>query len=122
MHKSRLATVIVDCNTNNLSREAEFWGSALGSSAGKSDARYIWLNGKEDEVQVILQKVDHASRVHIDIETDNIDAEVKRLETLGASIVERMEKWVVMEAPSKHRFCVIKQTRPDFDKNANIWE
>ena len=122
MHKSRLATVIVDCNTDNLSREVDFWGPALGSTPGRSDERYIWLKGKENEVQVILQKVDHASRVHIDIETDNIDAEVKRLESLGASIVETMEKWVVMEAPSKHRFCVIKQTRPDFDENANIWE
>jgi hypothetical protein len=41
---------------------------------------------------------------------------------LGASIVERLERWVVMEAPSKHRFCVIGPTRPDFAENANIWE
>ena len=121
MHKSRLGTVIVDCETDDLAREANFWNAALGSSPGKSDERYIFLNGKEDEVQVVLQKVDHPSRVHIDIETDDIEAEVKRLESLGASIVERLERWVVMEAPSKHRFCVIGPTRPDFAKNANRW-
>jgi len=70
---------------------------------------------------VILQKVDHPSRVHFDIETDNIEAEVKRLLSLGAEIVERMEKWVIMEAPSKHRFCVIAPIRPDFEENANEW-
>ena len=70
---------------------------------------------------MILQKVDHPSRVHFDIETDNIEAEVKRLLSLGAEIVERMEKWVIMEAPSKHRFCVIAPIRPDFEENANEW-
>ena len=122
MHKSRLGTVIVDCNTGDLTREASFWSAALGSTPGKSDERYIFLKGKEDEVQVVLQKVDHPSRVHIDIETDDIEAEVKRLERLGASVVERLERWVVMEAPSKHRFCVIGPTRPDFDGNANTWD
>ena len=122
MHKSRLGTVIVDCKTDDLKREASFWSAALGSTPGKSDERYIFLNGKADEVQVVLQKVDHPSRVHIDIESDDIEAEVKRLESLGASIVERLEKWVVMEAPSKHRFCVIGPTRPDFAGNANTWE
>lgn len=121
MHKSRLGTVIVDCKTDNLAREANFWSAALGSTPGKSDERYIFLNGKEDEVKVVLQKFDHPSRVHIDIKADDIEAEVKRLEMLGASIVKRLERWVVMEAPSKHRFSVIGQTRPDFAEKANIW-
>jgi len=122
MHKSRLGTIIVDCKTGDLKHEAEFWSAALGLAPGKSDERYIFLNGKADEVQVVLQKVDHPSRVHIDIETDDIEAEVKRLESLGASIVERLERWVVMEAPSQHRFCVIGPVRPDFAENANTWE
>ena len=122
MHKSRLGTIVVDCNTDDLAREVDFWGPALGSSPGRSDERYTWLKGRDEEVKVILQKVDHPSHVHIDIETDDIEAEVKRLKSLGATIVERMERWVVMEAPSKHRFCVIGPTRPDFDANANLWE
>lgn len=121
MHKSRLATVVVDCQTDDLPEQANFWGAALGSCPGKADDRFIWLKGRDEDVKVILQKVEHPSRVHIDIETDDIDAEVMRLESLGASIVEKMEKWVVMEAPSKHRFCVIGPTRPDFAENANIW-
>lgn len=71
---------------------------------------------------MLVQKVDHPSRVHIDIETDDIDTEVKRLESLGAIIVERMERWVVMEAPSKHRFCIIKPIRSNFESNANVWQ
>ena len=126
MHKSRLGALVVDCQSRDLSENAKFWGAALGSEPESQDGlinqRYVRLNGAPGEAQVILQKVDHPSRVHFDIETDDIEAEVKRLLSLGASIVERMEKWVVMEAPSKHRFCVIGPIRPDFEENANLWE
>lgn len=126
MHKSRLGALIVDCQTEGLADHASFWGSALGSEPESQDElvnpRYVRLNGKPGEAQVILQKVDHPSRVHFDMETDNIAAEVQRLEALGAVVVERMEKWVVMEAPSKHLFCVISPVRPDFEDNANVWE
>jgi hypothetical protein len=61
--------------------------------------------------------VDHESRVHIDIETDDIPAEVARLEQLGASVVDRLERWVVMRAPSGQRFCVVRvQRAPVFRK------
>lgn len=126
MHKSRLGALIVDCESGSLFEHAEFWGAALGSEPesqeGQINQRYVRLNGAASEAQVILQKVDHPSRVHFDIETDNIEAEVNRLLSLGAEIVERMEKWVIMEAPSKHRFCVIAPIRPDFEENANVWE
>ena len=125
MHKSRLGALVVDCQSENLFENAEFWGAVLGSEPESREdqinQRYVRLNGMPGEPQVILQKVDHPSRVHIDIETDDIEAEVNRLISLGARIVERMEKWVVMEAPSKHRFCVIGPVRPDFEEKANVW-
>ena len=46
---------------------------------------------------------------------------MKRLEALGASVVERMERWTVMEAPSKHRFCIIGARREGFEEQANAW-
>jgi hypothetical protein len=126
MHKSRLGALVVDCQTNDLPAEAAFWAGALGadpeSGDRQTDARYLRLNGKPSEAQMLLQKVEHPSRVHLDIETDDIEAEVKRLEALGASVVERLPKWVVMEAPSRHRFCVISPIRTDFEDNANVWE
>lgn len=125
MHKSRLGALVVDCQSENLFQEAQFWGAALGSEPesqeGQINQRYVRLNGKPSEAQVILQKVDHPSHVHFDIETDNIEAEVKRLMSLGAEIVEKMDEWVIMEAPSKHRFCVISPIRADFDEKANVW-
>ena len=123
MHKSRLGVVIIDCKTDNLEREADFWSAALGRTPGRSstDGRYRDLEGDSSEVGVILQRVDHPSRVHLDIESDDIEAEVERLQALGATVVEKMERWTVMQAPSGHRFCIIGARSADFDENANVW-
>jgi Glyoxalase-like domain len=48
---------------------------------------------------VVVQRVDHSSRVHLDIESDDVDAEVARLEALSARRVEKIRSWWVMEAP-----------------------
>lgn len=124
MHKSRLGTVIIDCQTDNLGRESEFWSTALGGKVEQrsTEARYIDIQGDPADPHVILQKVEHPSRIHIDIETDDIEAEVKRLEGLGATVVEKMERWTVMEAPSNHRFCIIGARREGFAENANVWD
>jgi hypothetical protein len=73
-------------------------------------------------VKVLLQSVTHPSRVHVDIETDDIDAEVARLERLGARRVAQIKGWWVMEAPTGQRFCVVRPQRPDFESGANVWE
>ena len=80
------------------------------------------LETRPEEAGVILQQVEHASRVHLDIESDDIEAEAARLEKLGAKRIERLEHWVVMEAPSGQRFCVIGPQRPDFETGATTWD
>jgi len=59
--------------------------------------------------------------VHLDIESDDVDAEVARLEALGARQVERVRTWCVMEAPTGQRFCVVRKSSPDFEQRANQW-
>jgi len=41
---------------------------------------------------------------------------------LGAKVVQRLERWVVMEAPTGQRFCVVRVQRPGFPSNATTWE
>jgi glyoxalase superfamily protein len=68
-----------------------------------------------------VQKVDHPSRIHLDIETDDQEAEVKRLEALGARRVGRVKTWWVLEAPTGQRFCVINPQRGPLKGRANEW-
>jgi Glyoxalase-like domain len=80
------------------------------------------LETPPDEPIVHIRRVDHDSRVHIDIETDGIAAEVARLGKLGAEVVDSLNRWVVMRAPTGQRFCVVRVRRPGFPKNANRWD
>lgn len=124
MHKSRLAGFIIDCQTDDLPAAARFWGNALGMPAGDQSgvtADYIRLFDPENRLLIEVQSVEHASRVHLDIETDDIEAEVRRLEVLGASRVKQVNSWWVMQAPSGQRFCVVRPQAPDFAERANIW-
>ena len=125
MHRSRLCALLIDCRTSNLDEAARFWADALGRAIdpGHPGTRgnYRMLETPPDEPIVQIQRVEHESRVHIDIETDDIPAEVARLEALGACVVSRLERWVVMQAPTGQRFCVVRVQRPGFPKNATSW-
>lgn len=127
MHKSRLGAIVIDCRSDgDLHREADFWSAALGCRARFSDdpdnANYVKLEAPDGEVQLLLQRVDHDSRVHIDIEADDQEAEAGRLEALGAKRIAKVKRWWVMEAPTGHRFCIVDPQRSTFERDANRWE
>ena len=75
-----------------------------------------------DGLHIEVQQVEHESRVHLDIETDDIEAEVRRLEALGAKRDRQGHTWWVMEAPTGQRFCVVRPQRADFKEHANVWK
>ncbi|UYB53061.1 VOC family protein [Xanthomonas sp. AM6] len=125
-HRSRLAGFIIDCQDTDADTAARFWSAALGYSAaaGYSElgAEYAALEGAPAGLQVEVQRVDHASRVHLDIESDDIEAEVARLEGLGARRIGFVKRWWVMEAPTGHRFCVVKMRDPAAGAPPNTWD
>jgi hypothetical protein len=111
MHKSRLAGFILDCQSNDLDGAARFWSATLGMrelGLGEDSGVYKRLDASARDLVIEVQTVAHASRVHLDIETDNIEAEVARLEMLGTKRVEAVKSWQVMEAPTGQRFCVVR--------------
>ena len=124
MHKSRLGDLVIDCEGGDIDVHAAFWAGALGRTveASPKNPRYRRLVGRDDEIGILLQAVEHPSRVHLDIETDDPASEIARLEKLGAHIVQRFDRWTVMEATSGHRFCVVNPQLPGFDAAARSWE
>lgn len=125
MHRSRLAGFIIDCRTDDLEHAAKFWSAALGYSLvpkeQEGSPKYRCFDTAPDDLHMEVQQVAHPSRVHLDIEADDIDAEVRRLEALGAKLVERVHTWCVMEAPTGQRFCVVRPQRANFETQANVW-
>jgi predicted enzyme related to lactoylglutathione lyase len=127
MHHSRLSTLVLDCRVDDLRGAATFWSNALGKPIvtvdQDGDGRYAELRTESDEPIILLQKVDHDSRVHLDMETDDLEAEATRLETLGAKRIACVHgRWWVMEAPTGHRFCVVHKQRDQFGPHLNAWD
>ncbi len=113
MHRSRLAGFIIDCRAVAPHEAATFWGAALGlASLGPEGETYERLDAAAHDLVVEVQRVEHESRVHLDIESDDVEAEVVRLEALGARRVANVRTWVVMEAPTGQRFCVVRAKKP----------
>ena len=126
MHRSRLAGFIIDCNTNDMRSAARFWSGALGMGMralpGAEGEKYVQLVDPGDRLHVEVQSVSHPSRVHLDIEADDIEAEVRRLEALGAKRVQQVQTWWVMEAPTGQRFCVVRVQSETFKNQAQQWD
>jgi len=125
-HRSRLAGFIIDCQDQDADRAATFWSAALGLTAqpaySEGEAEYAELDGAPGGLHVEVQRVRHASRVHLDIESDDIDAEADRLEKLGARRIGFVKRWWVMEAPSGHRFCIVRMREASGRAEANHWD
>ena len=123
MHRSRLAGFIIDCQTDNLDSAAQFWSAALGLPLRtEQDPGYRLLENAPGDLHVEVQQVSHASRVHLDIESDDVEAEAQRLEALGARRVAVIKTWIVMEAPTGQRFCVVRPQSQQFAAEANHWK
>jgi predicted enzyme related to lactoylglutathione lyase len=126
MHRSRLAGFIIDCRTDDVHAAARFWSQALGMATeplpGEEGQTYVKLAVPDERLHVEVQAVDHDSRVHLDIEADDIEAEVRRLEALGAKRVAKVHTWVVMQAPTGQRFCVVRPQTKDFAQRATEWK
>ena len=121
-HRSRIGVIVIDCQTDDLEPGTRFWRAALGvTGTVDPDGKYAVLADRQGYPKILLQAVDHAPRVHLDIETDDQPSEVARLQTLGATVVQEVKSWTVMEAPTGHRFCVVKPQGDDFPGDAARW-
>lgn len=124
MHKSRLSTFVIDCRSEDIDAATTFWSRALGRDVvppSPDSPTYRELTASAEEPILLIQTVDHPSRIHLDIESDNMEAEVRRLEALGAKRVEFVKRWWVMEAPTGHRFCVVNPQRGPLERAASTW-
>lgn len=124
MHYSRLAGFIIDSKNTPPDTAAAFWSEALGmKSKGDEGNGYAELDSEPSrDLHIEVQNVTHESRLHLDLHTDDVPAEVARLEKLGAKQLEVKERWTIMEAPTGHRFCVVKARVPLANlPGANRW-
>ena len=124
-HRSRLCAILIDTDNDRFDATVGFWSAALGRTVKATRSpRYRALPPRRPaDLAVYLQRVEPGeSGVHFDIETDDVDAEVSRLEALGARRKRKVKSWYVMEDPGGHAFCVVPVQSTAWPDGAIEWQ
>ncbi|WP_433307181.1 VOC family protein [Actinoplanes sp. CA-030573] len=124
MHRSRLSTVLIDVPVAEAPAAAAFWSAALGVPARPvpGEEQFTGLPGALPGLSLAVQSVDAEARYHVDLETDDLEAETARLLALGAVQIDQWLECRILRAPGGHILCVIPQHSEDFEKHATTWE
>ena len=125
MHRSRVYAILIDTPRAEADDAAAFWAAALGTDARPepSEPQFISLHGAVPGLVTAVQAVDDAPRYHLDIETDDVEAETARLLALGATKIGQWQECRVLRAPGGHLLCVLPvESAPElFDAEARTW-
>ncbi|MCE6995689.1 glyoxalase/bleomycin resistance/dioxygenase family protein [Saccharothrix sp. S26] len=125
MHRSRVYALLIDTPEAEADRAAAFWSAALGATARPvpGEEQFTSLHNALPGLVTSVQSVADAPRFHLDIETDDVEAETARLLALGATEVSRWLECRVLRAPGGHLLCVLPVHSPTdlFTAEANTW-
>jgi hypothetical protein len=126
MHRSRLVGILIDTPAADTAAEVDFWSAALGVTAfpAPGEEQFTVLDGAVPGFLTVVQAVeDGAPRYHVDIETDDLAAEVARLRALGAEPVSGWKEAHTLRTPGGHVFCVVPvHSDPEtFARSARTW-
>ena len=124
-HYSRVLKVVIDAPSGLHDQELAFWQGALGQQLPEVySAEYHGAILRGTDLMLLMQRLESGGpRVHLDIHTDDVDAEVARLERLGATREQMVQTWWVMRDPAGLPFCVLPTSPGSLtDENAQRWE
>ena len=106
---------MVTIDTHDADALADWWAEQMGAEVmERNDGWYVVLQGGTLPIRLSFQKVEDPTpgknRIHLDVMTDDLDAEVDRLMGGGATLVERRGdesfRWVTLADPHGNEFCV----------------
>src|SRR4051794_10070340 len=127
MHRSRIGLVLVDHPEESWEQGLAFWAGVQGVTPVSEDSEMPEYRsiGRVGSVALESQRTGAGTpaRLHLDIETDDVAAEVARVVALGASVEEARDGYTVLRDPGGLLFCVVPvQTGDDFEREALSWD
>jgi predicted enzyme related to lactoylglutathione lyase len=126
MHRSRIGLVLIDHPEEHWEEALSFWAGVQGVTPlqGDEDMPEYRTLGSIGSVAVWSQRTGSGTpaRVHLDIETDDVPAEVDRVLALGATVLEERTGYTILADPAGMVFCVVPvQTGEHFEREALTW-
>ena len=127
MHRSRIGLVLIDHAEDDWERALAFWAGVQGvTPTGEDEGMPEYRSlGTIGSVALESQRTGAGTppRVHLDIETDDVPAEVARVLALGATVLEERSGYTILQDPGGLVFCVVPvQTGADFEREALTWD
>lgn len=125
MHRSRIGVVLVDHPASEWEAGLAFWAGVQGATPTTGEDETYRLIGGIGGAKLESQRTGDGTppRVHLDIETDDVRAEIARVTALGARIETDHDTWAVLADPTGLPFCVVPvQTGEEFERHALTWE
>jgi hypothetical protein len=110
-HTSSVDQVAIDIPGEAWQTECQFWSDLLGwPITTLTDPEFDRLEVPSAQpLRVLLQRLDDPDgdvRAHLDLATDDREAEVARHVALGADVVAERRGWTVMRAPTGTIYCI----------------
>lgn len=124
MHRSRIGLVLVDHPASDWAAGLAFWAGVQGVTPSGDEDTYHSI-GSIAGVALESQRTGDGTppRIHLDIESDDVPAEIARVVALGATVVTQHDGWAVLQDPGGLPFCVVPvQTGDEFDRHALTWD
>jgi len=129
MHRSRIGVFLIDHPAESYDDAASFWAAATGSDRASAEGPpgedpYESLAPLGGGELLELQRTGAGTppRIHLDLETDDVAAEVARVVGLGATVREEHEGYTILTDPGGMVFCVVPvQSGDHFERHATTW-
>jgi hypothetical protein len=124
-YHTRLVQVCIDSPVAAHETEVAFWRALLGGRWVGSQAREFagkWHDDDGSPLQLLFQRLDEPDgpvRAHLDLGSDDVDADVQRLTALGAEDHAPGRGWHVLRDPAGMEFCVTENS-PDYTRRRDI--
>lgn len=120
-HRSHLCTIVIDVPADHHESETAFWGAATGVEQRRLSVPEFHGARLHPSLALLVQRLgDGGPRVHVDIHTDDVSAEVSRLQALGATVAESHDDWTVMTDPAGLPFCVVQAPAGTLDDRPDV--
>jgi predicted enzyme related to lactoylglutathione lyase len=130
-HRSRVAHFVID--VDDLDQGVAFWATVLDATEEPVSAQsrnvYRKLRLPDADIRILLQRTDDPKvskeRMHLDLETDDVEAEIQRLEALGAKRWDHQQErgfdfWVLRD-PWGNEFCILQPEFPELLARRPPW-